>query len=56
VERMPEDVDNSLADVDTYLNTTERQINTIFKDNYDLLSATLNHILDRKLESSGFVK
>lgn len=48
VERMPEDVDNSLADADIYLNTTDRQINALFKDNYDLLSDTLNHILDRK--------
>lgn len=48
VERMPEDVDNSLMDADIYLNTTDRQINALFKDNYDLLSVTLNHILDRK--------
>ncbi|CAL8102681.1 unnamed protein product [Orchesella dallaii] len=50
VERMPEDVDNSLADLDIYLNTTERQINALFKDNYDLLSVTLNHILDQSGE------
>lgn len=48
VERMPEEVDNSLADADMYLNTTDRQINALFKDNYDLLRVTLNHILDRK--------
>ncbi|ODM96406.1 Prominin-1-A [Orchesella cincta] len=50
VERMPEDVDNSLADADIYLNTTDRQINALFKDNYDLLSVTLNHILDQSGE------
>jgi len=49
VERMPEDVDNSLIDVNTYLNTTDRQINSLFKDNYELLASTLNYILDRKL-------
>lgn len=51
VERMPEDVDNSLIDADIYLNTTDRQINVLFRDNYDLLSVTLNHILDRKYTS-----
>lgn len=51
VEQMPEDVDNSLVDADIYLNTTERQINVLFRDNYDLLSVTLNHILDRKFTS-----
>lgn len=49
VERMPEEVDNSLADVDIYLNTTQYQINALFIDNYALLSGTLNHILDREL-------
>jgi hypothetical protein len=48
VERMPEEVDNSLQDVDTYLGLTERQINATFIDNYKLLSSTLNHILDRE--------
>ncbi|XP_035710247.1 prominin-1-A isoform X3 [Folsomia candida] len=50
VDRMPEEVDNSLADVDIYLNTTERQISTLFIDNYQLLSTTLNHILDQSGE------
>lgn len=46
VDSMPEDVDNSLADVNTYLNATEGQINALFVDNYKLLSSTLNRILD----------
>lgn len=56
VDRMPEEVDNSLADVNTYLNTTELQINALFIDNYQLLSTTLNHILDGELSHNQLSK
>jgi len=49
IENGPDEVDRSLIDAETYLQATDKQIRSLFVDNYDLLSDTLNMILDGML-------